>query len=265
MLDKFTTHKMNKLSIQIIAWNSGNAFSQIFPRGKALVNIFSARIRSFGLLIDLDSLMKMNIMKFQFQFTGVVLNFVAKLRRMRKRRERERGAQGICWHSLWPQAQIHLSFTRLVTPPPPRIPTHFAHNEILINSITKENTLECTTKHQWQQASSIASVLATWRSWGDVLPSSSAFFPLLPCPLSTLLLCSSNNHLKTPSISSPEFDFDVQWKHFSFASQTIFNCEVIAGWRQFPPAPQFPPQFPPWFLFFLPSYHTILEIRVHIV
>lgn len=167
---------MNKISIQIIAWNLGNAFPQIFPRGKALVNIFSARIRSFGLLIDLDSLMKMNIMKFQFQFTGVVLNFVAKLRRMRKRRERERGAQGICWHSLWPQAQIHLSFTRLVTPPllpspASRIPTHFAHNEILINSITKENTLECTTKHQWQQASSIASVLATWRSWGDVLPS----------------------------------------------------------------------------------------------
>lgn len=193
-------------------------------------------------------------MKFQFQFTGVVLNFVAKLRRMRKQRERERtrGAQGICWHSLWPQAQIHLSFTRLVTPPllpppPPRIPTHFAHNEILINSITKENTLECTTKHQWQQASSIASVY--WQL--DVLEATFFLLPLPPCPLPTLLLCSSNNHLKTPSISSPEFDFDVQWKHFSFSSQTIFNCEVIAGWRQLPPAPQFPPL--PGFFFFAPA------------
>lgn len=53
---------------------------------------------------------------------------------------------------------------------PPR--THFAHNEILINSITKENTLECTTKHQWQQASRIASTVNTSnsrRSWGNVL------------------------------------------------------------------------------------------------
>lgn len=40
--------------------------------------------------------------------------------------------------------------------PPPWI--RLPHNEILINSITKENTLECTAKHQWQQALGFAAL-----------------------------------------------------------------------------------------------------------
>lgn len=138
---------------------------------------FSVRIRLLGFLIDLDSLMKMNIMKFQFQFTAPY--WILWKAETNEEQEIEGGcaALGNCWHSLWPQAQIHLSFTRLVTPSSPCRPsapprTHFAHNEILINSITKENTLECTTKHQWQQASRIASTANTRnsrRSWGDVL------------------------------------------------------------------------------------------------
>lgn len=135
-----------------------------------------------------------------------ILNFVESWdERGRRARNREGSAAlGNCWHSLWPQAQIHLSFTRLVTPSSPCHPsapprTHFAHNEILINSITKENTLECTTKHQWQQASRIASTANTRnsrRSWGDVLIVPPRIHLSVPLPVSLALIARPTIILK---------------------------------------------------------------------
>lgn len=86
---------------------------------------FSVRIRLLGFLIDLDSLMKMNIMKFQFQFTAPY--WILWKAETNDEQEIDGGcaALGNCWHSLWPQAQIHLSFTRLVTPSSPCRPSPY--------------------------------------------------------------------------------------------------------------------------------------------
>lgn len=113
-----------------------------------------------------------------------------------------------------PSGHNHKFTCRLTVPLSTPLPRPIlAHNEILINSITKENTLECTTKHQWQQALSIGDCHSNDVEWcwkmlrhpRHLTITKNAASIAIPIPTPIPYFYSDSD-----SKSQSEFDFDVQ-------------------------------------------------------
>lgn len=207
---------------------------------------FSVRIRLLGFLIDLDSLMKMNIMKFQFQFTAPYWIL------WKAETNEEQEIEGVgCLGQLLTFLVATSANSLVVYSPshaficlPPLCPSpypfrtqwninkfHYQRKHTRVHNKTSMATSVEDCQHS--EHKKLSTFLRRRSHRATTHPS------LCPPLCLSRSHCSSNNHLKTPSISSPEFDFDVHWKHFSFASQTIFNCKVIAEWRESQLSPYF--------------------------